>query len=155
MLNTRIKICIYLGNFNSLVIPWGIYKNKIKINVFKKNTWPDRNFHSLNAPGRATVTLSGNAWCLLGTDSEVGESFVEVCVRMCKHLHLGTPACERGVTHPPCWFAVLSRAWMQAQKTLFLLLCCCSGAKSCLTLCDPTSCSMSGSCLLHYLPEFA
>ena len=98
MLNTRIKICIYLGNFNSLVIPWGIYKNKIKINVLKKNTWPDRNFHRLNAPGQALVTPSGNARCLLGTDSEVRESLLQVCVRMYKHLHLGTPAREGGVT---------------------------------------------------------
>ena len=37
------------------------------------------------------VTLSGNAWCLLGTDSEVRESSLEVCVRMCRHLLLGTP----------------------------------------------------------------
>ena len=33
--------------------------------------------------------------------------------------------------------------------------CCCSVAKSCLTLCDPMVCSMSGFPVLHYLPEFA
>ena len=31
----------------------------------------------------------------------------------------------------------------------------CSVAKSCLTLCDPMDCSMPGSSVLHYLPEFA
>ena len=33
--------------------------------------------------------------------------------------------------------------------------CCCSVAKLCLTLCDPIDCSMPGSFVLHYLPEFA
>ena len=32
--------------------------------------------------------------------------------------------------------------------------CCCSVAKSCLTLCNPTDCSMPGSTVLHYVPEF-
>ena len=33
--------------------------------------------------------------------------------------------------------------------------CCCSVAKSYLTLCDPMDCNMPGSPVLHYLPEFA
>ena len=33
--------------------------------------------------------------------------------------------------------------------------CCLSVAKSCLTLCNPTNCSMTDSSVLHYLPEFA
>ena len=33
--------------------------------------------------------------------------------------------------------------------------CCCSVAKSCLTLCDPMVCIMSGFPVLHYLLEFA
>ena len=32
--------------------------------------------------------------------------------------------------------------------------CCCSVAKSCLTLCIPMNCSMPGFPVLHYLPEF-
>ena len=32
-------------------------------------------------------------------------------------------------------------------------LCCCSVAKSCLTLCDPMDCSISGFPVLHQLPE--
>ena len=32
---------------------------------------------------------------------------------------------------------------------------CCSAAKLCPTLCDPMDCSMPGSPVLHYLPEFA
>ena len=32
---------------------------------------------------------------------------------------------------------------------------CCSFTKSCLTLCNPMHCSMPGSFVLHYLPEFA
>ena len=32
---------------------------------------------------------------------------------------------------------------------------CCSVAQSCLTLCNPTDCSMPGFPVLHYLPEFA
>ena len=35
------------------------------------------------------------------------------------------------------------------------LVCCCSVAESCPTLCDPMDCSMPGSPVLHYLPEFA
>ena len=36
------------------------------------------------------------------------------------------------------------------------LICyCCSVAKLCLTLCDPTDCSTPGFPVLHYLPEFA
>ena len=33
--------------------------------------------------------------------------------------------------------------------------CCCSVAKSCLTLCDPTDCSTPGLPVPHYLLEFA
>ena len=33
--------------------------------------------------------------------------------------------------------------------------CCCSVAKAFLTLCDPVNCSMPGSSVLFYLPEFA
>ena len=33
--------------------------------------------------------------------------------------------------------------------------CCCSAAKSCLTLCNPMNCSTPGFPVLHHLPEFA
>ena len=33
-------------------------------------------------------------------------------------------------------------------------LCCCSATQSCLTLCDPTDCSMPGFPVHHQLPEF-
>ena len=33
--------------------------------------------------------------------------------------------------------------------------CCCSVAKSCLTLCEPMDCNMQDTPVLHYLPEFA
>ena len=32
---------------------------------------------------------------------------------------------------------------------------CCSVTRSCPTLCNPMGCSMPGSSVLHYLPEFA
>ena len=35
------------------------------------------------------------------------------------------------------------------------MLCCCSGAKSCLTLCDPMDCSTPGFPVHHQLPELA
>ena len=35
------------------------------------------------------------------------------------------------------------------------LICCCSVAKSCLTLCDPVDCSMPGFPVLHCLLELA
>ena len=37
---------------------------------------------------------------------------------------------------------------------IFKYICCCSVARSCLTLCDPVDCSMTGFPVLHYLPEF-
>ena len=42
-------------------------------------------------------------------------------------------------------------------KFSFFINCCfyCSVAKSCLTLCNPVDCSMSGFSVLHYLLEFA
>ena len=45
---------------------------------------------------------------------------------------------------------------MECFSTVFIFLnyCCCSVAKSCLTLCNPMDCSTSGSSVLHYLPEF-
>ena len=36
-----------------------------------------------------------------------------------------------------------------------ITLCCCSVAKSCLTLCDPMDCSTPGFPVLQYLPEFS
>ena len=36
-----------------------------------------------------------------------------------------------------------------------LLVCCCSDAKLCLTICNPVSCIMPGFSVLRYLPEFA
>ena len=45
-------------------------------------------------------------------------------------------------------FHFLGPAWVTC-------LCCCSVAKSCLTLCDPMDCSMPGFPVLHCLPEFA
>ena len=36
-----------------------------------------------------------------------------------------------------------------------MFYCCCSVAKSCLTLCDSMDCSMQGFPVFHYVPEFA
>ena len=41
--------------------------------------------------------------------------------------------------------------WTSGKKNC----CCCSVAKSCLTLFDPMGCSIPGFSVLHYLPEFA
>ena len=37
---------------------------------------------------------------------------------------------------------------------LLMDICCYSVTKSCPTLCDPVNCSMPGSSVLHYIPEF-
>ena len=58
------------------------------------------------------------------------------CVWECASTCTWAPRHVRVESHLPCLFAVLSRARMQTQKTLFLLLGCWSGAKSCLTLCN-------------------
>ena len=49
---------------------------------------------------------------------------------------------------------ILRMGWILpfASKPLF---CCCSVAKSCLTLCKPTDCSTLGFPVPHHLPDFA
>ena len=42
-----------------------------------------------------------------------------------------------------------------SRTSAFIIFCCCSVAKSCLTLRDPVDCSMTGFPVLHYLPELA
>ena len=44
-------------------------------------------------------------------------------------------------------FPLFNFVWKQS--------CCCSVAEACLTFCDPRTCSMLGSSVLHHLPEFA
>ena len=44
---------------------------------------------------------------------------------------------------------IIFHAW------ILLPLCCCSFAKLCPTLCNPTDCSIPGFPVLHHLPEFA
>ena len=44
---------------------------------------------------------------------------------------------------------------MLGKMTCILYYCCCSVAKSCLTLCNPMGCSRPVSSVLHYLLEFA
>ena len=41
-----------------------------------------------------------------------------------------------------------------AHTQVYLHICCCSVAKSCLILCDPTDCSSPGFSVLHYLLGF-
>ena len=49
--------------------------------------------------------------------------------------------------------------WGRKSPLTFTLeehrICCCSVAKSCLTLCNPMGCSTPGFPVLHHLPEFA
>ena len=45
--------------------------------------------------------------------------------------------------------------WEGARDPAVLEPYCCSIAKSSPTLCDPGDCSVPGSSVLHYLPEFA
>ena len=48
--------------------------------------------------------------------------------------------------------------WLQSIilfQSVFLIHCCCSVTKSCLTLCDPMGCSTPGFPVLHCLLEFA
>ena len=49
-------------------------------------------------------------------------------------------------------FAFVSYAFR--NRSWEILLCCCSVAKSCLTLCDPMNCSTPGFPVLHHLREF-
>ena len=45
--------------------------------------------------------------------------------------------------------------WVNTSKVLRTVLCCCSVAQSCLTLCNPMDCSTPGFPILHYLPGLA
>ena len=45
--------------------------------------------------------------------------------------------------------------WLKSRYVNIITLCCCSVAKSCVTLCDPMNCNMAVFHVLHYLPEFA
>ena len=45
--------------------------------------------------------------------------------------------------------------WLTYFSKLFVDICCCSVAKSCLILCDPRDCSTLSFPVLHYLPRFA
>ena len=38
---------------------------------------------------------------------------------------------------------------------LYIICCCCSVVKLCLTLCNPMKCSMPGFPVLHYIPKLA
>lgn len=63
------------------------------------------------------------------------------------------------------WRFQLGKLWLRnfPHSVIYLLIlaafvlsfCCCSVAKSLLILCHPMACSMPGSSVLHYLPEFA
>ena len=47
--------------------------------------------------------------------------------------------------------------WMSTAWVVYLtkMSCCCSVAKSCLTVCNPMDCSIPGSSVLHYLSDIA
>ena len=51
-----------------------------------------------------------------------------------------------------CFFQLMFRSFLTFPK---LIICRCSVAKSCLTLCDPMNCSTPGFPVLHYLQESA
>ena len=51
------------------------------------------------------------------------------------------------------FFFFLAYRFMYPGEILFY--CCCSVAKSCLTLCNPMDCSTPGLPVHHHLPEFA
>ena len=64
------------------------------------------------------------------------------------------------------WVFQLGKLWLRnfPHSAIYLLIqavffslsfCCCSVAKSCLTLCNLMDCSTPDSSVLHYLPEFA
>ena len=51
---------------------------------------------------------------------------------------------------PPCFRYLLFKCFFVALITVYNCCCCCL-----VTLCDPVDCSIPGSSVLHYLPEFA
>ena len=52
-------------------------------------------------------------------------------------------------------YNVFNINWILIQQHSMPWCCCCSAAKSCLTLCDPMDCSMPGFPVLYCLLEFA
>ena len=51
-------------------------------------------------------------------------------------------------------YIILKNYMVHARMSIYIA-CCCSIAKSCLTLYDPMDCSTPGSLVRHYVPEFA
>ena len=49
----------------------------------------------------------------------------------------------------------VGHGWSNSAAAERAYVCCCSVTKSCLTFCDPMTCSMPGFHVLHYLSEFA
>ena len=71
------------------------------------------------------------------------------------YFHL-QPLGEREVVEPRGQEPRLWSHWdTSSSPHSHFFSCCCSVAKSHLSLCDPMSCSMSGFSVLHYLLEFA
>ena len=66
-----------------------------------------------------------------------------LCRLLCTNCFLDINHCIRHLNP--------SASWMYFN----IHTCCCSVAKSGLTLCDPMDCSTPGFPILHYLPEFA
>ena len=62
-----------------------------------------------------------------------------------------------GLNYMSCFKSLTSISSLNPHnpKRSLTICCCCSGAKSCPTLCDPMNCSTPGFPVLHYLPEFA
>ena len=74
-------------------------------------------------------------------------------------IFLGSISCRIGRTsYAVCKASSTGQAWnkysLMGGIHVYIYYCC-SVAKSCLILCDPMDCSMPGSSVLHYLPEFA
>ena len=64
-------------------------------------------------------------------------------------IQLSHPYMTRDQIHGPCSGSTV------LTRQPGISFCCCSVAKSCLTLCNPMDCSMPGFPVLHYLLEFA
>ena len=87
-----------------------------------------------------TGQMKSLAWC----------RYLSVLLILCPTHQTSSPLCIQQLT------SVVCITWaLHPLAPSINCSCCCSVAKSCLTLCDPMDCSTPGSSVLHCLLEFA
>ena len=106
---------------------------------------------------RVTQSHTWLKWLSTHTHTHI---YIYICMHVCVHTHFKfqwTLANLQCFVYTVKWFRHISISlyvYIFFIRFFSLIGYCCSVAKSCLTLCGPMHCSMPGSSVLRYLPEF-